>query len=304
MDRVLFGDNQFFGINHLSEDKARSQEIKFRDTQAIMDVLEHVNGVGIKTFMCTTHEKIAEVCEYVRSDPEKYQGFKFYPGMPYAHKYANAVSELGMLGALKQYLPGNAIGTLAKGGLALAKRNFTSMMELLIDAEMKMFNGLSTPVIFLQNVVTDLLLGLGMSDILVGFADYIQSKYHSEPGFITMNLPKLYETLKDCGVENPIICSSINRIGFRMSGGMELYESTLRKGNLRTIAMQVFAAGAIPPKQALEYVCGLDNVRAIVFGASSPAHIDQTKELIELLDALRGKKALSRTYLSRKTPHF
>ena len=34
-------------------------------------------------------------------------------------------------------------------------------MQLLIDAEMKMFHGLSTPVIFLQNVVTDLLLGVG-----------------------------------------------------------------------------------------------------------------------------------------------
>ena len=25
MDRLLFGDNQFFGVNHMSEEKARSQ---------------------------------------------------------------------------------------------------------------------------------------------------------------------------------------------------------------------------------------------------------------------------------------
>jgi hypothetical protein len=25
MDRVLFGDNQFFGVNHMSEEKARAQ---------------------------------------------------------------------------------------------------------------------------------------------------------------------------------------------------------------------------------------------------------------------------------------
>jgi len=27
MERILFGDNQFFGVNHLSEDKAHAQAI-------------------------------------------------------------------------------------------------------------------------------------------------------------------------------------------------------------------------------------------------------------------------------------
>ena len=33
----------------------------------------------------------------------------FYPCMPYAHKYANAVTEYGMLGALKHFLPDEGI---------------------------------------------------------------------------------------------------------------------------------------------------------------------------------------------------
>ena len=33
MDRILFGDNQFFGVNHMSEEKARAQSMKFRDTR-------------------------------------------------------------------------------------------------------------------------------------------------------------------------------------------------------------------------------------------------------------------------------
>ena len=40
MDRVLFGDNQFFGVNHMSEDKARAQAMRFQDLQAIIDVLD------------------------------------------------------------------------------------------------------------------------------------------------------------------------------------------------------------------------------------------------------------------------
>ena len=34
VERILFGDNQFFGINHLSEEKARQQAMKFQDVGA------------------------------------------------------------------------------------------------------------------------------------------------------------------------------------------------------------------------------------------------------------------------------
>ena len=39
MDRVIFGDNQFFGVNHSSDEKSRAQAIRFKDNQAIIDVL-------------------------------------------------------------------------------------------------------------------------------------------------------------------------------------------------------------------------------------------------------------------------
>ena len=280
IDRILFGDNQFFGVNHLSDEKSRAQAMRFGNTEAIMEVLGYVIEADIKSFMCTTHDRIAQVCEQVRSSPQKFRGFKFLPGMPYAHKYANAVTELGVVGALKQYVPGNLLTAFGKGGIALARKDFMAIMQLLVDSEMKMFNGLDVPVIFLQNVITDLLLGLGMKDIFVAFSDYVKNKYNSEAGFITMNLPHLYETLQDCGLRNTIICASINTVGFRMAGGKDLYEAVLRKGDMRAIAMQVFAGGAVPPRQALEYVCNLSGISSIVFGASSKAHIEQTKAVI------------------------
>jgi len=40
MDRVLFGDNQFVGVNHMSEEKARAQSMRFQDLQAIVDVID------------------------------------------------------------------------------------------------------------------------------------------------------------------------------------------------------------------------------------------------------------------------
>ena len=279
MERVIFGDNQFFGVNHSSDEKSRSQAIKFKDNRAIINVLDIAVNEGIQTFMCTTHDRIAEICQYIKSD-KKYENFKIYPCMPYAHKYANAVTELGIIGSIKQYLPGNIFSTFAKGGLAFVKKDFISMIELFVDAEMKMFKGISTPVIFLQNVVTDLLLGLGMTDFLVAFHQYVRKKHHAEAGYITMNLPLLLNTLEGAGIENPTICASINKIGFRMSGGKEAYEKIIAEKRCRLIAMQVFAAGTIPPKEALEYVCQMDGIESILFGASSREHIKNTKELI------------------------
>jgi hypothetical protein len=283
MDRILFGDNQFFGVNHMSEEKAREQSMRFRDSRAIMKVLDDAYDLGIKTFMCTTHDRIAEVCDFVRANPTRYAGFKFYPGMPYAHKYANAVTEEGIMGALKRFTTGSLIGTVLKGGAALVTQDVIGLMKQLVDAEMKMFEGLSTEVIFLQNVLVDLMLGLGMKKVFAEFAKYVKERYRAEPGFITMNTPALLDVLEDCGIEDPIICSSINKIGFRMCGGIELYEKTIRERKFRPIAMSILASGAIGPEEAVRYVCGLKNIRAIVFGASSKSHIAQTKDLIERL---------------------
>lgn len=280
MERIIFGDNQFFGINHSSDEKSREQAIKFKDNQSIINVLNIAIEEGINTFMCTTHDRIAEICHTIRSD-KRYENFKIYPCTPYAHKYANAVTELGIMGSIKQYLPGNIFSSFAKGGLAFVKKDFISMMELFIDVEMKMFKGISTPVIFLQNVITDLLLGLGMPDFLVAFHRYIRQKYNAEAGFITMNLPLLLSVLESNGIENPTICASINKIGFRMSGSKEIYEKVIAEKRCKLIAMQVFAAGTIPPKEALEYVCNMKGIHSILFGASSRNNIRNSKEFID-----------------------
>ncbi|MDR2839651.1 MAG: hypothetical protein LBV75_00065, partial [Paludibacter sp.] len=166
MDKVLFGDNQFFAVNHISDEKSRQQSIKFRKDSTIIQVLDSAIDAGINTFMCTTHDRIASVCDAVRSNPERYRDFKIYPCMPYAHKYANAVTELGMLGTLKQYIPGNFFTTILKGGSAYMSKDYIKLLEILVDAEMKMFKGVNTPVIFIQNVITDMILGFGMYDVL------------------------------------------------------------------------------------------------------------------------------------------
>ena len=151
---------------------------------------------------------------------------------------------------------------------------------------MKMFQGLKTPVIFMQNVITDLLLGLNMKDTFRMFHDHVRNKYDAEPGFITMNVPRLLDVLDSLGIDNPIVCANINKIGFRMCGGAPLYEQTITNRRFRPVAMSVLASGAIAPREAIEYVCGQPKIESIVFGASSRGNIRQTKALIDELTVM------------------
>ncbi len=282
MENLLFGDNQFFGVNHMSEEKARSQAMRFQDINTVIEVLDNAYDEGIKTFMCTTHERIELVCNHMRANPERYADYQFMPCMPYAHKYANAMTDHGMLGAIKHFLPEEGFLDVAmRSGMSLAKKDIEGMTTLLIDAEMKMFSGLKTPVIFLQNVVVDFLLGLGFNEAFRIFANHVKVRYGAEPGFITMNMPKLLDVLESLGIENPIICSNINKVGFRMSGGFEAYEKALKEKKFRAIAMSVFASGAISPREAIEWVCQQPNIESIVFGASSKGNIRSTRELVD-----------------------
>jgi len=288
VERILFGDNQFFGINHFSEEKARQQAMKFQDLGAILEVLQSALNAGVAGFMCTTHDTVGQIADEVRAHPDKWEGFRFYPGMPYAHKYANAVTELGYVGTLKKVIPsGGMLDTLTRGTRAVLSKDIESVMAMLVDAEMKMFDGLETPVVFLQNVVTDLILGLGASDVFASFANYVKRRYKAEAGFFTMNLPKLLKALNDAGVENPIVCANVNKAGFRMSGGIEGYREAAANYPARVIAMSVFASGGISPREAIEWVTNEPYVESIVFGASSRANIENTVGLIREMDQSR-----------------
>ena len=286
LDRIIFGDNQFFGINHMSEDKAMALAEKFKDLKAITDIIDIAYDCGIRAFMLNTHDKAKEICDFIRQDRERYRDLVFYPSMPYAHKYANAVAEKGIFGALKDFLladrsAGSVIGMLAKGGMSLFERDMLKVMQLLVDMEMTAFRDLQVKVIFLQNIVTDLLLGAKAKEAFIAFASYIKDKYKADPGFVTMNMPMLVDFLIECGIENPVVCSSINKAGYFMNPDRQTYENTLKTKQFRPIAMSILASGGVKPKDAVEYVCKQPQIQSIVFGASSRQHIVETKKLIE-----------------------
>jgi hypothetical protein len=286
IDPIIFGDNQFFGINHMSENKAQALSEKFRDLKAITHIIDMAYDCGINAFMLNTHDRAMDICDHFRKNSARYPELCLYPSMPYAHKYANAVAEKGIFGALKDSIfcdssTKDIFGLLTKGGSLIFSKDMVKVMQMLIDIEMKIFRDLNVRVMFLQNIVTDLLLGFRVKEVFVEFVNYITEKYNVEPGFITMNMPDLVDFLLDCGIENPIVCSAINRVGYFMNPTIKDYERTLTEKHFRPIAMSILASGAVNPEDAVEYVCHKLNIQSIVFGASSKQHIIETKQLVE-----------------------
>lgn len=287
IDKIVFGDNQFFGINHMSQDKAQQLGEKFHDLKNIISVYENAFEAGINSIMLNSNDKAKEITDYFRTNKSKYSEINWYPSLPYPHKYANLVAEKGVVPAINEVLiSGNTAGGLlnmiAKGGAAVLGKDMVKVMQMLIDIEMKAFVGLNIKVVFLQNIITDLLLGLNAKVFFIEFAKYIKKKYNVLPGFLTMNLPLILQKFEEWELEQVVICSSINKIGYLMSPGVPEYETALASydGNkYQIMAMSVLASGAVNPEEAFEFI-GKQKIDSIVFGASSKGNIIQSTDLI------------------------
>jgi len=287
IDRIVFGDNQFFGINHMSQDKAQAQAERFSDMDEIFRVYGYAFDAGIRAVMLNSNERAVEICDRFRSRKSAFPEIAWYPSIPYPHKYANIVAERGLIGAAQNFLfaggSKSALGKLAKGAMSTLSLDVIGLMKMLVDQEMTMFRGLDVRVVFLQNIVVDLILGFDVPEPFAEFSKYVRKKYGALPGFITQNMPFLKARLQEWGIAEAVICSSVNRLGYLMSPGREAYEQVLATNDpaeYQMMAMATLASGALSAPEAYEYIGAL-NLQSVTFGASSKGNIEQTVRLIE-----------------------
>jgi hypothetical protein len=291
IDRIVFGDNQFFGINHRSQEKAEEMLKRFGNIDNIFEVYDNAFDCGVKAVMLNSNERAEAICDCFRANKSKYGELAWYPSIPYPYKYANMVNEKGIFPAVSDVLfkgnsAGGVLGMIGKGTAAVFTRDAMRMMEMLIDVEYKMFRGLDVKCLFLQNVITDLILGYNIKEVFEHYCEYIRKKYKVLPGLITLNMPYLKGKLEEWGIDGVVICSSINAAGFNMHPSKEEYERVIAENDpskYQLMAMNVLASGSITVRQSFDYINGL-NLQSVVFGASSKAHIKSTVESIQIKD--------------------
>ena len=239
--------------------------------------------------MLNSNEKAMAICDRFRANKSKYGDVAWYPSIPYAYKYANMVNELGIFPALNEAIfKGNSakgvLGMMAKGVTLAVTKDAMKLMEMLIDVEYKMFRDLNVKVFFLQNIITDLMLGYNVKAIFEHYAEYVRKKYKVTPGFVTLNMPYLKSKLEEWGIEDVVICSSINAAGFNMHPSKEEYEKVIAANDpskYQLMAMNVLASGSITVQQSFDYINSL-NIQSVVFGASSKNHIQSTVDAIKI----------------------
>jgi hypothetical protein len=288
IDKIIFGDNQFFGINHMSQEKAQQLSEKFYDIQAIFDVYDLAFKSGINAVMLNSNDRAREICEYFRQNEASYGALNWYPSIPYPHKYANMVSEKGIFPTINEVLfqdntAGGILSMIGKGSTAVLGRDHIKLMQMLIDVEMKMFKGLNVKVVFLQNIIVDLILGFDLREVFEAYCSYIKTKYKALPGLITQNLPALKTKLVEWGIREVVLCTSFNKLGYLMSPDVESYVQATRDNDpadYQIMAMSTLASGAIPAGEAYEFI-NAQNIQSVVFGASSRGHIQETVSLID-----------------------
>jgi len=138
-------------------------------------------------------------------------------------------------------------------------------------------------VVFLQNIITDLILGYGVKEVFMEYCEYIRKKYNALPGLITQNMPYLLNKLKEWEIKEVVVCSSFNKIGYLMSPDINSYIETSKNNKpdeYQLMAMSTLASGAITSIEAYDFI-NQQHIQSIVFGASSRGHIEETVKLIK-----------------------
>lgn len=278
--RIILGDNQFLGINHASPSKAAELSDRFARPDAILEVLGWAYDAGIRDFMFTTHDRLQTVLhEIARS--RLFPGMRYIPCLPYAHKYANTLTEGGMKAVFTEHIGGASKRGLAGGLARLAVGDFAALMQILVEIELVMMRGLPVHGVFLQNIIFDLIVGLRSNRLLERFHRHVSDRFKATPGYITMNHPLAQRVLCDeIGLTQPWICANFNMAGFRMNPAPQEVEASYANGRSKNVAMSVLASGALSAVESVDYVRRFQGVNSILFGSSRKSNIESNIALI------------------------
>lgn len=279
---ILLGDNPFFGIDHLSQERARQRMQVINTFSKITDVMEYVSSFGVKGFVVSTHPHMKELIKHMEENTSILQKYEFYPILPYAQGYVAKVTEKGIMNTINEVLSQGNIQTrvkiILKGSTSFLKKDFEKLFQTFIDVELLPFHQVKKKAIFLHNVITDLAVSLNMKKIIQSFTDHVEKQYGVKPGLVTLNFPKTVNALKNWNIEIPAIMTSFNPIGYQMNPSKDDCENFLSEANV--VAMNILAGGFLKPKESFEYISKLD-INSVVLGMSSKEHAKETIEIFQ-----------------------
>jgi len=282
-ESVMLGDNPFFGIDHLSHERARKRALNHQTFDGAVRVIETAHQYGMKEMVVGTRPRLPELIECIRKNSNIVDKIQFNPILPYAQDYVLKVSEKGLIGALKEIFGGagikNEFKFLTKGGLGFLKKDMDELFKVLIDIELTKLKEVKIKTVYLHPIITDLALALNLKGIFETISDYLHSSYKVNVGLSTKNFPWLVSKLEEWNMNVEDIMTSFNKAGYLMNPSREKCEKTLASYDGGVTAMNIFAGGYTELDETYKYIISLPKIMKVVVGTSTIEHAKHTFEL-------------------------
>src|SRR3989338_6925614 len=166
LDKIILGHNQFFGTDHMSQERGAQKDQTFSQIDAVMDLIEYSYSLGVTGLMLSTHERAKSIAEKIKQHPILKDNLNIYILLPYMAKYVRAANEKGIVTMITETLAdaswGQRFEILAKGGWGVLSKDIESILEAMITIELLPFKCLRMKAVFLHNALTDLAVGYGL----------------------------------------------------------------------------------------------------------------------------------------------
>jgi hypothetical protein len=278
--KQILGDNQFFGVNHNDLAKGETTKMQFKSDESIISFINQATSLGLDGFMMNSNTRGYEIIQSI----SKCYSAEIHYSVPYPHRYATIVNESGMLKLLNYIIKKSSFKSLFfHFPRFLIFRDVRFLLPLILELEipksLKKGN-----YVYLQNIVTDLLLGVNRHDLLNSFCSSIV-KLGYYPGLITLNPVKLDKVVSRFDIElqkKMIICFNININGFNVFPDLESVEALVKKKSLyKKMGMSIFSSGGAKSiNNSIEYIKRL-KLDYIVYGSSNIENIIENYSLLK-----------------------
>ena len=278
--KIILGDNQFFGVNHFDLKKGEKTKNKFDNISKIEGFIKESYKIGLDGFMINSNELGYKLIANSSFEQNK----EIHYSIPYPHKYANMINESGMLSLGLHVIKNTSIiKNIFIGFKYLFTRNIKHIIPLILDIEVPK-NLKKGSYIYLQNIITDLLIGIGREDLIIGFINSV-TKMGYKPGIITLNPVLLNNHLKSNDkinrIKDLIVCFNINKEGFNVFPNLQGVEDLIKsKTQYKLMGMSIFASGAGNIPFSIEYIKKLP-LDYIVFGTSKLSNVESNMNLLK-----------------------
>lgn len=274
---VLYGDNQFLGVNHQSSIKSTEYQERFRTPEQIAEVLAEAYEAGLRDFMFTLHPKTLKALKLIYQDCP----FQLHLCLPYAHSINDRLTQLGMVGFVHSVFRTSGYFSSISAGFNALFGKYRGVVKIGLESEVSQYKDFNIKSINMLNIATDFLIGSRRYDLIEDFYNVVKDDFKCEAGFFTMNYPKVADKVwGDLKLSDANLIFNFNEGGFRMNPSRNLVVECVNKyRDKNNIAMSLFGSGS-SLSEMQSFISMNPGIKGALFGSASIENIKSNMDVL------------------------